>query len=162
MNVIEIIKKVINESLELKGLADTEIATIINLTPLKIKLSNNKILSKEFLEFIPKTSYLLNTNNELILNTKIIIQKKLGGQQYIIIDNLEDNTIDNTISTVATVSPLTIKLANGKILEKQEFMIFDKSLFFLRTTIEKNNIGKKLFTCRETGTGNYIFYGESE
>lgn len=162
INIMEIIKRLINESLEFKGLSDTEIATIESLHPLSIKLSNDKILPKEFLQYTPKMSYLKNTENMLELNNKILVQKKQGGQQYIIIDTLEDNTIGNTISVVANVAPLKITLANNKTLDDNSLMIFSKELSYLRTTADKQEIGKKLITCRETGTGKYIFIAESE
>ena len=98
--------------------------------------------------------YLKNTNNELELNSKVLIQKRLGGQQYLIIDTLEDTTIGNTVSTIMDISPLKIKLANNKILERKDLMIFSKGI-----EIEK---GKKLITIRETGTGKYMFIAESE
>ncbi len=162
MNTIEILKNVIDEQMQLTAITDIEIATIESIQPLSIKLSNDKILPKEFLSFTPKTVFLKNTNNNLELNTKILVLKKLGGQQYIIIDYLEDTTLGTTISTVVSVNPLKIQLANGKILEEQSLMIFSKELTYLRTTEEKEDVGKKLVTLRETGTGKFIFNAESE
>ena len=153
MNTIEIIKNIINENLEIKGITDLEIATIESIQPLSIKLANDKILSKEFLK---------NTDNELELNSKLLILKKLGGQQYLIFDFAEDATINNTISTVTNVAPLKINLANGKILERLDLMIFNKDLANLKSTSDIAEIGKKLITTRETGTGKYIFIAESE
>lgn len=154
INTVEIIKNIINESLEITSLSDIEIATIETIQPLSIKLANDKILPKEFLLYKPKMMYLKNTNNELELNSKVLIQKRLGGQQYLIIDTLEDTTIGNTVSTVTDIAPLKIKLANNKILERKDLMIFSKG-------IEIEN-GKKLITIRETGTGKYMFIAESE
>ena len=162
MNTIEIIKNIINESIEIKGITDLEIATIESIQPLSIKLANDKILSKEFLLYTPKTLYLKNTNNDLELNSKVLVLKKLGGQQYIIIDYLEDATLSNTISTVIGVNPIKIQLANEKVLEEQDLMLFSKELAYLRTTDDAENIGKKLITFRETGTGKYLFILESE
>lgn len=162
MNTIEIIKNVINEVVEVKSIADFEIAIIESLQPLSIKLSNDKILPKEFLQYTPKTMHLKNTDNELELNNKILVYKKTGGQQFIIFDFLEDVTLGNTISTVASVSPLKIQLANSKMLERLDLMLFSKELEFLKTTDDITNIGKKIITFRETGTGKYIFVTESE
>ena len=53
MNTVEIIKNIINESIEIRGITDIEIATIETIQPLSIKLSNDKILSKEFLLYMP-------------------------------------------------------------------------------------------------------------
>ncbi len=162
MNTIEILKNVIGEYLQLTGLTDIEIATIETIQPLSIKLANDKILPKEFLLYTPKTIYLKNTDNELELGNKILAMKKLGGQQYVIFDFLEDTTLGNTISTVTNVNPLKIKLSNSKILERQDLMVFNKDLAYLRNTEDKADIGKKLITLRETGTGKYIFTLESE
>ncbi len=162
MNTIEIIKNIINESIEIKGITDLEIATIESIQPLSIKLANDKILSKEFLLYTPKTLYLKNTNNDLELNSKVLVLKKLGGQQYLIFDFLEETTLGNTISIVTNVAPLKIKLSNEKILERLDLMIFNKDLSNLKTTSDKAEIGKKLVTIRETGTGKYIFIAESE
>ena len=41
-------------------------------------------------------------------------------------------------------------------------MVFNKDLSNLKTTSDKTEIGKKLITIRETGTGKYIFIAESE
>ena len=162
MNTVEIIKSIIGEHLQLTGITDIEIATIETIQPLSIKLSNDKILSKEFLTYIPKTIYLKNTDNELELGSKVLAMKKLGGQQYLIFDFLEDTTLGNTISTVTNVNPLKIKLSNSKILERQDLMVFSKELAYLRTTEDVENIGKNLITIRETGTGKYLFTLESE
>ena len=162
MNTVDIIKNIINESMEIKGITDIEIATIETIQPLSIKLSNDKILSKEFLLYTPKMMYLKNTDNEIELNNKILVFKKLGGQQYLIIDTLEDVTIGNTISTISSVAPLKIQLANDKILERQDLMLFSKDLTHLKTTTDKSEIGKKLITVRQTGTGKYMFIAESE
>lgn len=162
MNTVEIIKSIIGEHLQLTGITDIEIATIESIQPLSIKLSNDKILPKEFLTYIPKTIYLKNTDNELELGNKILAMKKLGGQQYVIFDFLEDTTLGNTISTVTNVNPLKIKLSNSKILERQDLMVFSKELTYLRTTEDIENIGKNLITIRETGTGKYLFTLESE
>lgn len=162
MNTIEILKNVIGEYLQLTGLTDIEIATIETIQPLSIKLANDKILPKEFLLYTPKTIYLKNTDNELELGNKILAMKKLGGQQYVIFDFLEDTTLGNTISTVTNVNPLKIKLSNSKILERQDLMVFSKELTYLRTTEDIENIGKNLITIRETGTGKYLFTLESE
>ncbi len=162
MNTVEIIKSIIGEHLQLTGITDIEIATIESIQPLSIKLSNDKILPKEFLTYIPKTIYLKNTDNELELGNKILAMKKLGGQQYLIFDFLEDTTLGNTISTVTNVNPLKIKLSNSKILERQDLMVFSKELAYLRTTEDIENIGKNLITIRETGTGKYLFTLESE
>ena len=162
MNTIEILKNVIGEHLQLTGLTDIEIATIETIQPLSIKLANDKILPKEFLIYTPKTMYLKNTDNELELNSKILVIKKLGGQQYLIFDFLEDTTLGTNISTVENVAPLKINLANDKTLERQDLMVFNKDLAYLRNTEDKADIGKKLITLRETGTGKYIFTLESE
>ena len=162
MNTVEIIKNIINESIEIRGITDIEIATIESIMPLSIKLSNDKILSKEFLLYTPKMMYLKNTDNELELDNKILVFKKLGGQQYIIIDTLEDVTIGNTISTITSVAPLKIQLANNKILERQDLMLLSKDLSYLKTISDKSEIGKKLITVRQTGTGKYMFIAESE
>ena len=162
MNTVEIIKSIIGEHLQLTGITDIEIATIESIQPLSIKLSNDKILPKEFLTYIPKTIYLKNTDNELELGNKILAMKKLGGQQYVIFDFLDDTTLGNTISTVTNVNPLKIKLSNSKILERQDLMVFSKELAYLRTTEDIENIGKNLITIRETGTGKYLFTLESE
>lgn len=162
MNTVEIIKNIINESIEIRGITDIEIATIESIMPLSIKLSNDKILSKEFLLYTPKMMYLKNTDNDVELNNKILVFKKLGGQQYIIIDTLEDITIGNTISTITSVAPLKIQLANNKILERQDLMLLSKDLSYLKTISDKSEIGKKLITIRQTGTGKYMFMAESE
>lgn len=162
MNTIEILKNVIGEQIQLTAITDIEIATIESIQPLSIKLSNDKILPKEFLLYTPKTSFLKSTSNKLELGTKILVIKKLGGQQYIIIDYLEDTTLGNTISTVIGINPIKIQLSNKKGLEEQELMLFSKELAYLRTTDDTENIGKKLITFRETGTGKYIFIAESE
>ena len=162
MNTVEIIKNIINESIEIRGITDIEIATIETIQPLSIKLSNDKILSKEFLLYTPKMMYLKNTDNELELNNKILVFKKLGGQQYLIIDTLEDTTIGNTISTISDVAPFKIQLANDKILERQDLMLFSKDIAHLKTTTDNSEIGKKLITIRQTGTGKYMFIAESE
>lgn len=162
MNTVEIIKNVIGEHLQITGVTDVEIATIESLQPFSIKLANDKILPKEFLIYTPKTLYLKNTDNELELNNKILVMKKLGGQQYLIVDMLEDTTLGNTISIVEDIAPLKIKLANGKTLKRQDLMLFNKDLAYLRTTDDRSEIDKKLITLRETGTGKYIFIAESE
>lgn len=157
MNTIEIIKNVINEQLQITGLADIEVATIETLQPISIKLANDKVLSKEFLSYTPKMMYLKNTNNLLELNNKILVQKKLGGQQYVIFDTLEDTTINNTISTIASINPLTIQLANDKVIEDNNVIILSEKLSHLKNTSDKNELGQQLITFRESGTGKYIF-----
>lgn len=157
MNTIEIIKNVITEQLQITGLADIEVATIESLQPISIKLANDKVLSKEFLSYTPKMMYLKNTNNLLELNNKILVQKKLGGQQYVIFDTLEDTTINNTISTITSISPLTIKLANDKVLEDNNLIILSEKLSHLKNTSDTNELGQQLITFRESGTGKYIF-----
>lgn len=157
MNTIEIIKNVITEQLQITGLADIEVATIESLQPISIKLANDKILSKEFLDYTPKMMYLKNTNNLLELNNKILVQKKLGGQQYVIFDTLEDTTINNTISTITSTSPLIIKLANDKVLEDNNLIILSEKLSHLKNTSDTNELGQQLITFRESGTGKYIF-----
>ena len=161
-DVLSNLLNLVNENLEIKGITNLEIATIESIKPLSIKLANDKILSKEFLIYTPKTLYLKNTDNELELNSKLLVLKKLGGQQYLIFDFLEDVTLGNTISTVTNVAPLKINLANGKILERLDLMIFNKDLANLKSTSDIAEIGKKLITTRETGTGKYIFIAESE
>ena len=153
-----------NLSLFMKEIINTEALTefifgkIESLAPLSIKLSNNKILPKEFLDFVPKTMFLKDTTNELELNNNILLCKLKGGQKFIIVDIL-DNTINNSISTVASITPLTFTLENGKTLAKMEFMAFSKSLENLKSSTNIEDIGKQIITTR-LNDGKYLFLDE--
>lgn len=161
MNVVQIITRIIEEYLQKKGLSNMEIATIESINPISIKLANDKILPIEFLTFNNNMRYLKNTLNDMEVNSKIIVQKALGGQQYFILDKYQDESMGNSISIVTNINPLEITLRNGKILKNKEFMIFSKSLEYLINTTDEDNKYKKIITLKETGTDKYIFLAES-
>lgn len=161
MNIVQIMTRVIEEYLQKKGLSNIEIATIESINPVSIKLANDKILPIEFLIFSNKTNYLKSTLNDMEINSKIIVQKALGGQQYFIIDKYQDDSQGASISIVTNINPLEITLKNGKILKDKTFMVFSKSLEYLINTDDENDKGKKIITLKETGTDKYIFLTES-
>lgn len=158
-DVLDMLASFIDENLNLKQLCNFEYATVDSINPLAIKFASNKILSIDFLEFTPKTQYLAKTDNELDVGLKLLVVKKQGGQQYIIID-VYDVTLGTTLSIVTSVEPLKIKLKNGKILEDTTKMIFADNIKDIRTP-NVDNINKMLITQRDDD-GNYIFLAKKE
>lgn len=138
------------------------IGSIRSIEPLTINISSEKFLPLDFFTFSSKTSYLKSTKNNQIIGDKLIMVQATGGQKYIVLDKYEDIATGSSVSVIESVSPLKIRLANGKIIAKAQYMIFSKGLESLRNATDTSLIGKKLITMKETGTDNYIFIAESE
>lgn len=136
------------------------IGSIRSIEPLTINISSEKFLPLDFFTFSSKTSYLKNTQNNQLIGDKLIMVQATGGQKYIVLDKYEDIATGSSVSVIERISPLKIRLANGKIIN--QYMIFSKGLESLRNATDTSLIGKKLITMKETGTDNYIFIAESE
>lgn len=95
-NIVQLIKQIAVEAVKAAKPCDYTIGTVINTSPLKIKISQTLTLDEDFLDlsrnvtnFETKINGQITTvENELKVGEKVLMIRKSGGQKYAVIDRV--------------------------------------------------------------------------
>lgn len=83
-SLIQLIKRAAVEAVEAAKPCDYRIGTVIDTSPLKIKLSQTIELEEDFLDLTQNVA----KENALKKGEKVLMLRKAGGQRYAVIDRV--------------------------------------------------------------------------
>lgn len=83
-NLVQLIKQIAFEAVEAAKPCDYTIGTVINTSPLKIKVSQTMELEEYFLDLTKNVT----EENALKKGDKVLMLRKAGGQKYAVIDRV--------------------------------------------------------------------------
>lgn len=99
-NLVQLIKHIAMDAVAAAKPCDYRIGTVMNVEPLKIKVSNSFILEEDFVQLSRNvTNYKTNIvidgitrncqiENKLKKDERVVMIRKAGGQEYVILDRV--------------------------------------------------------------------------
>lgn len=82
-NLVQLVKQIAMEAVAASKPCDYRIGTVTSVNPLKIKVSQNIILDKDFLCFTQTAS-----KTSLQRGNRVLMLRKAGGNEYMVIDKV--------------------------------------------------------------------------